>query len=200
MPSDMVLAYVTIQGTRPLLFHQFNLDVLSNRPRGGTPGDNPEEWHSTYRCTNDGQFYLDPSYVFASIRDGGTYRQIGRKNLKDRVAATLQVTTDKVLITNRVMPDTLTTNPEEPVYLDIRSVRIGKAAHIRYRVALSAGWEASFQITWDRGFLDAKLMHAITLEAGQFIGIGDGRKIGFGKYLVKQFEVDTFADASLTTA
>lgn len=196
MLNNHVSAAITVRGTRPLLFHQFNVDALQKRQRGGTPGDNPDEWRSTFRCTHDGYLYLDPSYVFGAIRDGGRYIRLGRKSLRDRVAATLQVDSGRIVIANRRMPQTLSTNPEESVFLDIRSVRIGLARHIRYRVAAAAGWESTFQVTWDRTFIDLNVMNSIVIEAGRFNGLGDGRAIGYGRFVVTQFEVVDYAETS----
>ncbi len=94
-----------------------------------------------------------------------------------KVAATLQVITDKVLtINDRYLPgdpatlsvENFTTNPTEPVYLDIRGVKNpqSKGRNIRYRVAGAPGWEASFDLFWDASIVGEGQMEAVVHDSG----------------------------------
>jgi len=37
-------------------------------------------------------------------------------------------------------------------------------------------------------------LHSICIDAGRYVGIGDGRKIGFGRFQVVKFEVNDADD------
>jgi len=45
-------------------------------------------------------------------------------------------------------------------------------------------------MTWDKTILSREQVEAITHDAGQLVGLGSGRSIGFGRFEVVQFEVN----------
>lgn len=191
--GQMAKATIQIQGTRPLLWHRFGPDSLplEKQERTGVAGNDPEEWKKTVLVTGDGQLYLLPSYIFGSIRDGAKYTKKGRGSIQTAVSATLQVMDDFIL-TNRFLPEDLTEDPTQPVYLDVRSVRnpSTRARNIRYRVAASTGWETAFHLLWDRTVVSRGEMEACVRDAGQLVGLGDGRSIGLGRFEITSFEID----------
>jgi hypothetical protein len=103
--SNIVRACVKIKGVRPLLLHRFGPDALplEKQEKTGVAGNDPEEWRKTALTNKDGQIYLDPSYVFACIRDGARYTKKGKGSIQSVVSATLQVLDDVVLI-DRYLP------------------------------------------------------------------------------------------------
>lgn len=194
--SNMLTATIGIKGTRPLLWHKFGLSALSpqKRERSGVAGNNPEEWKQTVLVTEERQLYLEPSYIFAAIRDGAKYTARKRSTLQPLVSATLQVLDDRILI-DRFLPDPetpLSTNPTRPVYLDIRGVKnpATKGRNVRYRVAASPGWLASFIILWDKTLVSRGEMEAVIIDTGRFVGVGNGRSIGFGRFAVESCTVE----------
>lgn len=190
--ARLLTATVTIRGTRPLLWHRFGPDALplEKQERTGVAGNDPGEWRKTVLVTKEGQLYVEPSYIFGCLRDGAKYTKKGRGSIQSMVAATLQVLDNKVLI-DSFLPDELTTDDTQPVYLDVRSVRnpATKARNIRYRVAASPGWTATFRIAWDPTIVSRGEMEAVTIDAGRLVGLGDGRSIGFGRFEVLSFEI-----------
>jgi hypothetical protein len=118
------------------------------------------------------------------------------------VQATLQVISDRILI-DRFLPDNiaeLVNEADEPVYMDVRSVKNPSTGgrNVRYRVAASPGWTATFEIMWDKTIVSRGEMEASIIDAGKFSGIGDGRNIGFGRFVVENFEITE--DSSSATA
>ncbi|MGI6587103.1 MAG: hypothetical protein ACOX3L_14555 [Lutisporaceae bacterium] len=192
MTTNILNADVSITGLRPLLINHFGVDCLPliKIERKGVAGNNPEEWKKTVLYDEKKQLYLEPSYIFACIRDGAKYTKKGRGSLQSAVAATLQVADDKIYL-DRYLPDDITADPTQPVYLDIRSVKNPgtKSRNIRYRVAASKDWHATFNITWDKTIVSRDQIHAIIIDAGMYCGLGDGRSIGFGRFVVDKFEV-----------
>jgi hypothetical protein len=195
--GNILTATATIKGQRPLLWHAFGPDAipLEKVERTGVAGHDPEEWRKTVLVLPSGQLYLHSSYLFGCIRDGAKYTSRKRGTIQPFVSATLQLTDDMVLL-DRFLPDpTLRTppptDPTQPVYLDIRSVKnpATKARNVRYRVAICAGWELSFSIFWDKTIVSRGEMEASITDAGRFVGLGDGRSIGFGRFVLECFNV-----------
>lgn len=201
---NIVKARVTIKGVRPLLQHRFGPDALplEKQEKTGVAGNDPEEWRKTAMVTKEGQLFLEPTYVFATIRDGAKYTKKGKGSIQSAVAATLQVLDNEILI-DRFFPgfpnghacDVKTVEPPPrdkaaPVYLDVMSVRnpSTKGRNVRYRVAASPGWSTSFTILFDKTIVDRNSMQAVLNDAGVLVGIADGRSIGFGRFTVENFE------------
>lgn len=204
--GNILTAKIIIKGIRPLLWHHFGPDALplEKQERTGVAGNDPEEWKRTVTVTKNKQLYLDPSYVFACIRDGAKYTKKGKGSIQSAVGATLQVATDRILI-DRYLPDNidaLQNATDEPVYLDIRSVKnpVTKARNVRYRIAAAPGWKATFEIFWDKTIVSRGEMQAAIIDAGKLSGLGDGRSIGFGRFVVEAVEFREDDDAEKTTA
>ncbi|HEY0768793.1 MAG TPA: hypothetical protein VGD31_00480 [Sphingobacteriaceae bacterium] len=185
-----------------MLWHKFGLNALSpeKRERTGTAGNDPEEWKRTVLATEGGQLYLEPSYIFAAIRDGAKYTSRKRGTLQPLVVATLQVLDDRILI-DRFLPDPMTslsTSPDASVYLDVRGVKnpATKGRNVRYRVAASPGWQAAFTIFWDKTLVSRGEMEAAIIDAGRFVGVGNGRAIGFGRFIIEACRVEDAREGS----
>lgn len=205
MSNNIVEAKVSIVGTRPLWFHKFGPDTiaLEKKERTGVAGNDPEEWRKTCMVTKTGQLYIQPDYIYGTIRDGAKYTKKGRGSIQTSVAATLQILDDVVLI-DRFMPGFPNghdynpateappdTNPENDVYVDIRRVRnpANKSSNVRYRVACAKNWRCQFTIAFDKTVVSTSEIKACLNDAGKLCGVGDGRTIGKGRYDVESFEV-----------
>ena len=197
MANNILTANVAIKGQRPLMWHAFGPDAipLEKQERTGVAGNDPEEWRKTVLALPSGQLYLQPSYIFGAISEGAKYTSRKRGTIQPFVQATLQINDDVVLL-DRFLPDpTLQSpppaDPMQPVYLDVRSVKnpATKARNVRYRVTAASGWALTFNIFWDKTIVSRGEMEAAITDAGRFCGLGDGRKIGFGRFSVEQFTV-----------
>ena len=64
--------YVHIEGTRPLLFHRFNVHVIDKdrKAKTGSVGNNPEEWRETFFVNEHNQLYLPGTYFFSGLKSG----------------------------------------------------------------------------------------------------------------------------------
>jgi hypothetical protein len=194
--ANLLTATLTIEGTRPLLFHAFTpeaIPVSGKRERSGVAGNDPTEWRRTV-LVSDGRLYLEPTYVFGCLRDGARFTPRKRGTLQPYLTATLLVLDDRVWL-NRTLPAELLADPEQPVYLDVRSVRnpATKARNVRYRVGLARGWTSTFRIRWDRTVISRGEMEAVAIDAGRLVGVGSGRAIGFGRFELRAFVIDEAA-------
>jgi hypothetical protein len=195
--AQYLKAQVRIQGVRPLLFHHFSVKSLplTKAERTGVAGNDPVEWRRSVLATESGQLYLEPTYIFGCLRDGGKFTQRGRGTLLPTIQACLVVLDDIILIHDRFLPDKLNTppssDPSQPVYLDIRGVTNPgtKGRNIRYRVACSPGWTCSFGIMWDSTVINRDEIKAVIIDAGRMVGIGNGRRIGMGKFELLEMNI-----------
>lgn len=191
----MLKATIHIIGKRPILFHGFTMDSISldKKERSGVAGNDPDEWKHTVLKTKDRQLYVDSTYIFGCLRDGGKHIKSGRGSIQAKIASTLQVV-DEIILLDRFVPkdDKLTQDKTSPVYLDVRSVKnpATRARNVRYRIAAGPGWKASFQIEWENTIVSRGEMQSALSSAGSFVGLGDGRSIGFGRFDVDAFEIE----------
>jgi hypothetical protein len=194
--GNMVVAELRIVGTRPLLFHAFGPDSIpadGRKEREGAAGNNPNEWRKTVLFLPESrQLYLKPSYIFGSLRDGARHTPRKRGTLQSYVAATLQLLDDIILLDRHLPPEPLPTDPTEPVYLDIQSVKnpSTRARNVRYRVAVAPGWQCSCRLQWDKTIVSTQEMQTVAIDAGRLSGLGDGRGIGYGRFEVTDFAIE----------
>ena len=195
--GNILTANVKIRGTRPMLWHRFGPDAipLEKKEKTGVAGNDPEEWKRTVLFTKQGQLYIEPTYVFGCLREAAKHTKRGRGSITKYVQATLRVLDDRILIDrfipgveDGVLPDELTTDPDEPVYLDVRSVRNPntRGRNVRYRVAANHDWCAEFNITWDATVVNRNEMEAVLIDGGRLVGLADGRAIGFGRFEIEE--------------
>lgn len=197
--GNLLTAQVSLQGTRPLLWHHFGIDAipLQKQETEGVAGHNPGEWRKTVLMTSDRQLFIYNTYVFSCIRAAAPFIKRG-KSLQIAVSATLQIAEEMILIADRFVPE----DPEliergklveklPPVFVYVEGVKNPSTGrrNIRYRVAAASNWICQFTLHWDKTVLSRAEMEALCLTAGQFVGLGDGRTIGFGRFDVKSFDV-----------
>lgn len=189
--GNFLHATISIVGTRLFLWHHFTADVLSleKKEKTGVAGNDPHEWNNTVLVTKERQLYIPPSYIFSMLVSAAKYTKKGRGNLVNSVAATLQCTNKKILM-NRFLPDNiekLYNAEDEDVFIHTCSVvnPATKGRNMRYRVAANAGWELDFDIMWDKTIVSTNEMMSVIIDGGKLVGLGDGRKIGYGRFDVK---------------
>jgi len=188
-------ATITIVGKRPILFHRFSVDSipLGKTEKTGVAGNDPEEWKKTVSRTKENQLYVDSTYIFGCLRDGGKHIKSGKGSIQSKVASTLNVINDIILL-DRFLPaeNDLTQDSEALVYLDVRPVKnpSTKGRNVRYRIAASPGWRATFQVEWENTIVSRGEMQAALVSAGAYVGLGDGRSIGFGRFIVENFDIE----------
>lgn len=191
--ANILTATVTIEGTRPLLWHAFGDDTipLEKRERNGVAGNDPTEWRRTVLLTEDRRPYLPGIYLFGTLKDGAKFTKRGRGSLQSLVVSTLQILDERIVVGDQTMPDPPPNDPTQSLYLDIRVVKnpVTKARNVRYRVAAAPGWRVSFSIQWDKTVVSRGEMEAVVIDAGRLCGVGSARQIGFGRFTLESFGV-----------
>jgi len=198
--SNIVKAFVSIVGVRPLLQHAFGPSAipLEKQERTGVAGNDPEEWKRTCMVTADKQLFIKGTYVFGMLVAAAKNTKKGKGSIQVLVAATLQIEEEEVLL-DRFLPSVPDYDNRKPVYIDVAGVvNPGtKARNVRYRLAAAPGWKATFTIKWDKVVVGRDLMANVLTDAGTLVGLGNGRKIGYGRFEVEKFEI---LDAESKTA
>ena len=195
--GNQLQAQVLIQGIRPLLWNhlQPSESFGKRRERGGTAGNDPTEWQRNVLITDDRQLYLLPTHIFGCFRDAAKYTKRGRSSLMGQMASTLQVVERRVLV-DRYLPEEpvkATEEIDQAVYVFMSVVKnVATRGHnIRYRVAAAPGWQCSFTLRWDKTIVSRQEMEAVAIDAGKLVGLADGRSIGYGRFEVLQFLVNS---------
>lgn len=197
--GNIVRARVTIRGTRTLLQHHFGPDAipLEKAEKTGVAGNNPEEWKKTMMVNEEGKLYLPGTYIFSCLKNGAVHTKRGRGSIQSSLVSTLQVEED-ILVMNRKMPEgepslQYVLTPPDPklfVYVYVASVRnpATKGRNVRYRLATRPGWKVQFHIIWDKTIVPREQMKAVLRDSGTLGGLGDGIKIGCGRFEVLSYE------------
>jgi len=195
----MQKATITIVGKRPILFNAFTLDTISleRKEKTGVAGNDPEEWKRSVLKTENNQLYLPAKYIFGCIREGGKYTPRGRSTLLPKISATLEVL-DEIILLDRYLSNDFSLETKGDVYIDVQGVKNPKTRgrNIRYRVATTKGWRTTFSIAWESTIIQKSEMEAVLTDAGNFVGLGDGRSIGYGRFDVEKFETENGTTSS----
>lgn len=197
-----ISAKVSIEGIKPMLFNTFVTEILLDpkKSRSGTCANDPSEWKLTVLMDEKRRLYILDTYIIRSVTEGGKEIKSGRGNISKKVASYLEAAgceenpiPGKIFLDGLVVPsdENLTTTVTEPVYLDVRSVvnPATKGRNVRYRIAAKAGWKISFILTWNDSLVSVANMKLCVESAGLFQGLGDGRKIGYGRFNMTSFDV-----------
>ena len=111
------------------------------------------------------------------------------------VASTLQVLEQRVMLNRFVPQEPVKTNGETDadvyVFMSVVKNVVTRNRNIRYRVAASPGWQCSFHLHWDKTIISRNELEAIAHDAGKLVGLADGRTIGYGRFDVLSFTVET---------
>lgn len=182
-------ARIRVEGIKPILIQAFPIQALSEKnSRGGE-----EVWQNTVTMDQNRQLYIPGINFKNSIAAGGKEIKQGRGSIFKKVESTLEVEETKILFEDLFVPEeqNLLKLDTEPVYLDVRAVvnPTTKGRNIRYRIAARPGWRCSFHITWDDYLCSKEQIKMCAENAGAFQGVGDGRKIGFGRYKILSYEI-----------
>lgn len=200
----MKRADVKVRGTRILLFHRFNIDVISDakKPKTGKAGDNPEEWKETIYHKN-GQLYLPDIYWFMSMREGAKYskKKLGSIQ-KEFISCSIMLSKESFL--DRYMPEgwekklpkDMPREETDPVFLHICGVNNPntKGRNIRYRIACAPGWRTNFSMCFDDRIVSPSQVEKVIHDAGQLVGVGDARLMGNGRFTVEDIEFSDYKE------
>lgn len=165
---------------------------MEKQERTGVAGNDPEEWKRTCMVDDNGFLFIKSTNLFSMLVTAAKNTKKGKSSLQAATASTVQVEEENAILTNRQRPDEPTNDAKQDVYIDIAGVvnPTTRARNVRYRLAARAGWECTFTIQWDKTIVGRDHMATILTDAGNLVGLGNGRKIGYGRFVVKEFKVN----------
>jgi hypothetical protein len=197
--KEMKQAEVKIKGLRPILFHAFKIEAITNleQKKSGSAGNNPEEWKSSV-LERGGQLYVPASYWSGCLKEASRYTKAGRGSIQKSFISSSLVLTEISLI-DRWLPEgwekmafnEMPSDSSQDVYLDIRAVMNpnSKGKNIRYRVACCPGWKTDFAFSFDDSIVSPSQIKKILDDAGKMVGIGDARVLGYGRFEIESVKI-----------
>lgn len=198
---------VSVKGTAPLIQHRFPMPDLETMSKGGskTSGakDYTQEWIEYFYLDSKGQIYQPANHFEgAMVKAAVNFKITGKrgKTYKDLFKAAVYVQPDNIPHEgfffekngsgkNGVYTlDNVSTDADDPLYLDMRPVVVQRARVVRIRPTFKPGWTLDFEIECLDEQLDSGLIQDVLTHAGKQVGIGDYRP-RFGRFDVVKFEV-----------
>lgn len=196
----MLKAMVEIIGVKPILFHRFNIETLTNvsKPKSGTTGNDSEEWKYSF-FHDEERIYIPGAYIFASLKNGAVNTKVGRGTIQKTWISAVNVMEEKIYLNRHVWDgwkemeiENVPLDSGKPVYVDVRMVANPntKGRNVRYRLALSPGWECSFSLMIDDSLVSQSQAKKVIEDTGKLQGLCDGRTLGYGRYEVSKCEFE----------
>jgi len=189
---------VRIRGIVPLLQHKFaSLDSLMEGATKKTgASDYSLEWMDTMYVSPDGFLFQPAAHIEGALVNAAVLFKVkgrGGKTWKDAVRAYSYVKPEEIIHLCGGEPvcapgPELLRNPTEHLRVDVRRVKINRAAVARSRLLIAAGWELAFRVEVHDDQVRPDVLRAIANEAGRAVGIGDFRP-RYGRFEVVEFEV-----------
>ena len=185
LPYTMTLR---IRGVTPFLFNRMDIEAYDREAGPGAkrkPRARPEYESMVWR-RDDGKLALPVANVIGSIVAAGKYF---KSPIGGNGSATPTLREALVPVAELGPFDAETWDT-----VDFRQARHGDRKGTpkpTYRPRLEVGWllESPFSITTPELYGPAKLLEIIS-RAGSVMGVGDGRKIGFGRYVIDGYDLE----------
>lgn len=187
------------KGTKPFLFHRFNIESLTNtkKPKDGTSGNNPSEWKDTV-WSEGTKLFVPAFYMHSAITAGAKFVKIGRGTVSKHVSSALTIIDERIYFNRELTKpieemsnEDISTDSSQPIYLDIRGVSNPntKGKNVRYRLALSKDWEIKVEIEWDDSIISKDQMKSSIEALGKLVGFSNGRTLGYGRFDLTEFTI-----------
>jgi hypothetical protein len=186
IPYTMTLR---IRGVRPYLFHRMDIEAYDREEGPGgkrKPRARPEYESMVWR-DDEGQLAMPTINLIASIVEAGKYYKspiAGNGSATPTLRGAL-VPTEREYGSFGV---------EDWDCIDFRKANhadMKRTPKPTYRPRLEIGWsyETTIAVVTPELYGPAKLLEILT-RAGSVMGVGDGRKIGFGRYVLAGHEIE----------
>lgn len=190
----MYTVNVQVTGIAPLLAHRYPMPDFADLNSGGHKQtgarDFSNEWRDYFYATASGQLYQPASHFEGAMsKTAGGFKIAGKrgKSYKDLFVGNVFCSPDQILH-DLAVPETLDTDPDKRLYLDMRPVVVQRNRVVRLRPAFKAGWQLEFEITVIDDQIPSDIVKDVLDLAGRTVGIGDYRP-KFGRFMVTHFEV-----------
>ncbi len=175
----------TLRGLRPFLFNALHTYAEEDPGEAKSPRTPPKDYEAMVWRNDGGELALPVANVIASIAHAGRYFKtpIGR-------TGSAKTTLQEAMVPSS---DDATFSVKDWDAVDFQIARYAgksRAPKPTWRPRLEKGWAltGSFSVITPELYGPARLLELIT-HAGRVCGIGDGRKIGYGRFAPDGLEV-----------
>jgi hypothetical protein len=180
---------VEIVGTAILLQNRFEGDK-GNHKATTTEIDWSQSWRKAL-YVKDGMVVQPSDHILGSMtKAAASFKIQGKrgKTYKDAINAFVMI--EPVYLSHGIpVPEELSEDADQPIYVDIRPVVVQRNRVERYRPALKEGWKLAFKIICIDDGLPSSVLNDVLILAGRTVGIGDHRP-RFGRFMVSRFELE----------
>jgi hypothetical protein len=190
----MYTVNVSIEGVAPMMQHRFPVPDIVTMGKGGRKQtgatDYTQEWREYLYVNPDGVIYQPASQVEGSMSiAAGGFKVSGNLLASYRVFFKFAVFVLPEEITHNIKaPESLDTDADKALYLDMRPVVVQRNRVVRIRPTFKVGWKLDFEIQVIVDQIPHDIVNEVLTLAGRTVGIGDYRP-RFGRFIVTRFEV-----------
>lgn len=176
----------SLRGLRPFLFNALHTYTEEDAGEAKTPRKPPKDYEQMVWRTDDGELALPIAHVIASIAHAGRY-------FKSPIA---RAGSAKTTLQEAMVPgvEDASFGIKDWDAVDFQIARYAgrsRAPKPTWRPRLEKGWTltGTFSVITPELYGPAKMLELLT-HAGRVCGVGDGRKLGFGRFAPDGFETE----------
>lgn len=174
----MKVIKVKLKSDGPLLMHALPQGQEEKIRDTGKEFDPKEEAEKGLYRDEKGKIYFPSRWIKGCLENAAKGVKKGRVDLKSKVIQAVSI------YPTMIYPTKLSDYKIDQQYVRL----MGRNLILRSRPRFDE-WEIEFEINFDEEIISANDIRKLLERGGKFIGIGDGRKIGYGRFKVEKFEV-----------
>jgi len=170
---------VKLKSDGPLLMHALPQGPQEKIRDSGKEFDPKEEVERALYKDKNGRIYFPARWIKGCLENAAKGVRKGRVDLRSKVIQAVSIS-----------PAFIYPTKLSDYVIDQQYVRLmGRNLILRSRPRFDE-WEIEFEINFDEELIGAEDIRKLLERGGKFIGIGDGRKIGYGRFVIKEFKVE----------
>lgn len=168
---------VKLKSDGPLLMHALPKEAQKEIRDTGKEFDPQEEAEKGLYKDKNGKIYFPSKWIKGCLESAAKGVRKGLVNLRSKVIQAVSI-----------YPPMIYPTKLSDYEIDQQYVRLqGRNLILRSRPKFDE-WEIDFEVHHDEEIIGASDVKKLLERGGRFIGIGDGRKIGYGRFKVEKFE------------
>jgi hypothetical protein len=169
---------VKLKSDGPLLMHALPKEAPREMRDTGKEFDPKEEVENALYKDREGKIYFPSKWIKGCLESAAKGVKKGTVNLRSKIIQAVSI------YPPQIYPTKLSDYEIDQQYVRIQ----GRNLILRSRPRFDE-WEIEFEINFDEEIISANDIKKLLERGGRFIGIGDGRKIGYGRFKIEKFEV-----------
>ncbi len=175
----MKIIKIKLKSDGPLLMHALPKEPQREMRDAGKEYDSQEEVEKALYKDKEGKIYFPSKWIKGCIEGAAKGVKKGTVNLRSKVIQAVSV------YPPMIYPTKLSDYDIDQQYVRLQSRNL----ILRSRPKFDE-WEIDFEINFDEEIISEGDIMKLLMRVGKFIGIGDGRKLGYGRFTVEKFEVE----------